>query len=89
MAIEDAATLARCLSGHKEDSRAALRRFESLRQKRTAALTRYSRRYGAIGQAEHPLALRLRDRTLALMPESLAQGLLRMIFDYDVDRLRI
>jgi len=88
MAIEDAATLARCLASHK-DIPQALRRFETLRHKRTAALTRYSLRYGAIGQTEHPLALRLRNSMLRLMPESLAQRLLRMIFDYEVDRLEI
>ncbi|MDX6693582.1 MAG: hypothetical protein QOF02_1185, partial [Blastocatellia bacterium] len=89
MAIEDAATLARCLSHNATDTLRALRSFERLRHARTAALTRYSLRYGMVGQTENLFALRLRNSLLSLMPESLAQRLLRLIFDYDVERLRI
>lgn len=88
MAIEDAAVLAGCLSTYA-DSGQALHRFERIRQARTAALTRSSLRYGAIGQTENPLAVRLRNRILTLMPVSLPRRLLRLIFDYETDALRI
>jgi 2-polyprenyl-6-methoxyphenol hydroxylase-like FAD-dependent oxidoreductase len=88
MAIEDAAVLARCISSHTDINR-AIRSFEASRHTRTAALTRYARHYGAIGQTENPLVLRLRNRMLSLMPERLARRLLRLIFDYETDASRI
>jgi 2-polyprenyl-6-methoxyphenol hydroxylase-like FAD-dependent oxidoreductase len=86
MAIEDAAILAGCLS-KGEDINRALRNFVGIRAARTAAITRYSLRYGAIGQTESPRAIRLRDRVLSMMPERLSQKLLRLIFDYDTGAL--
>lgn len=88
MAIEDAAILAGCLSGCK-DINPALRNFVRIRSTRTAAITRYSLRYGAIGQAESPRAVRLRNRVLSMIPERLSQKLLRLIFDYDTDRVSL
>lgn len=85
MAIEDAALLAGCLSRYK-DTNQALRNFVRIRFARTAAITRYSLRYGAIGQTESRSAARLRNRVLSMIPESLSQKLLRLIFDYDTDR---
>jgi 2-polyprenyl-6-methoxyphenol hydroxylase-like FAD-dependent oxidoreductase len=82
MAIEDAAVLARCLSKYDGASR-ALRAYEAHRRTRTARVTRYSLRYGAVGQWQNPTAVRLRARLLSSVPESLGRRLLRLIFDYD------
>jgi 2-polyprenyl-6-methoxyphenol hydroxylase-like FAD-dependent oxidoreductase len=96
LAIEDAAVLARCLKKYVADADGAegkvvapsqvpiaLRRFESLRFKRTAAIARYSRVYGAVGQWENGFAVRLRHLTLSLIPNRVTARLLRGIFDYD------
>ena len=82
LAMEDAFVLARCFEryGAVEE---ALRRYEHLRYKRTAALTKYSRYYGTIGQWENAWARGLRKTALTLVPETVAQGLMRIVFDYD------
>lgn len=82
MAIEDGAVLARCLSKYQE-TLPALRAYERVRAARTAALTRYSLRYGMLGQWESRRAVRLRSRLLSLIPEALCRRLLRLIFEYD------
>jgi 2-polyprenyl-6-methoxyphenol hydroxylase-like FAD-dependent oxidoreductase len=87
MAIEDAAVLAGCLSRCK-DANQALRNFAGIRYARTAAITRYSLRYGAIGQTENSRAVRLRNRVLSMMPERLSRKLLRLIFDYDIGAVK-
>jgi 2-polyprenyl-6-methoxyphenol hydroxylase-like FAD-dependent oxidoreductase len=88
MAIEDAAVLARCLAKHV-DTRRALRAYESHRRTRTARLASYSRRYGAVGQWQSPLATRLRGRVLSSVPESLGRRLLSLIFDYDAYEVEV
>ena len=82
LAMEDALVLARCFEkyGAVEE---ALRRYERLRYKRTAAITKYSRYYGATGQWENVWARGLRKTALTLVPETVAQGLMRIVFDYD------
>jgi 2-polyprenyl-6-methoxyphenol hydroxylase-like FAD-dependent oxidoreductase len=82
--MEDAFVLARCFEkyGAVEE---ALRTYERLRYKRTAALTRYSRYYGAVGQWENVWARDLRKIALALVPESIARRLMQIVFDYDAD----
>ena len=82
MAIEDAAVLARCLSKYGDAER-ALRAYEARRRTRTARVTRYSLRYGAVGQWQSPPAVRLRARLLSSVPQSAGRRLLRLIFDYD------
>jgi 2-polyprenyl-6-methoxyphenol hydroxylase-like FAD-dependent oxidoreductase len=84
LAMEDAFVLARCFEkyGAVEE---ALRTYERLRYKRTAALTRYSRYYGALGQWENVWARGLRKTALALVPESIARRLMQIVFDYDAD----
>jgi 2-polyprenyl-6-methoxyphenol hydroxylase-like FAD-dependent oxidoreductase len=83
LAMEDALALARCFErfGPIED---ALRTYERLRYKRTAAITRYSRYYGALGQWENIWARGLRKTALTLVPESIARSLMQIVFDYDV-----
>ena len=63
MAIEDAVVLARCLT-HDSDTTKAFRRYERLRQKRTARVTTVSRYYGMIGQWKNPAAAWLRTTLL-------------------------
>jgi len=82
LAIEDAFVLAKCFEkyGAVEE---ALRNYERLRYKRTAAVTKYSRYYGAAGQWENVWARGLRKTALALMPESIARRLMQIVFDYE------
>jgi len=82
LAIEDALVLARCFKKHGATEE-SLRNYERLRYKRTAAVTRYSRFYGAVGQWENKWARGLRKTALALMPESIARSLMKIVFDYD------
>ncbi len=66
MAIEDAVTLAQCLSVDDADPVRALRLYEGLRRKRTARIQRTSRMNGRIYHLGGPLAA-LRDFLLARM----------------------
>ena len=85
LAIEDAFVLAGCFKkyGVAEE---ALRNYERLRYQRTAALTKYSRYYGAVGQSENVWARGLRKTALALVPESIARRLMQIVFDYDATK---
>jgi 2-polyprenyl-6-methoxyphenol hydroxylase-like FAD-dependent oxidoreductase len=88
LAMEDALVLTRCFEkyGACED---ALRHYERLRHHRTAALTRYSRWYGNIGQWENVWARALRRTSLSLAPEPLAQRLMQIVFGYDATKIRV
>lgn len=88
MAIEDALVLARCLQKYGA-SEHALRTYEQLRYERTAAVTGFSRLYGTVGQWENALVTRLRRHVLSLTPEFLLRRLMRIIFDYDANTVRI
>src|ERR1041384_509656 len=94
LAIEDAAILSRCFAKYAspehlatEKTRSAvtkaLRRFAALRRARTAAVARYSRFYGVVGQWEGRFTVGLRDRILSLVPNVLTERFLRGVFDYD------
>jgi 2-polyprenyl-6-methoxyphenol hydroxylase-like FAD-dependent oxidoreductase len=95
MAIEDAAVLARCLKKYALEARPsesgnepspvsiALRRFERLRFARTAAMVRYSRIYGLVGQWENRWAVQLRGMMLSSFPAGLTKRLFAKVFDYD------
>lgn len=94
LAIEDGAILARCFEKYaapepfstEKSSPAittALRRFAALRRARAAAVARYSRFYGVVGQMDGRLAAALRDRILSLVPNVLTERFLRGVFDYD------
>jgi 2-polyprenyl-6-methoxyphenol hydroxylase-like FAD-dependent oxidoreductase len=82
MAIEDAMLLARCFEkfGSEEE---ALRTYEALRSRRTAAIARYSRIYGTVGQWENIFARGFRRAMLSLVPESVARRLMQIVFDYN------
>ena len=85
LAIEDAFVLARCFENYGAVEE-ALRSYERLRYKRTAAITKYSRYYGAAGQWENELARGLRKTALTLVPEFITRRIMRIVFDYDATR---
>lgn len=66
MAIEDAATLARCLAGPDAAMEPALRRYEGLRRARTAEVQRAARQAGKIYHLSGPLAF-LRNRSMRIL----------------------
>jgi 2-polyprenyl-6-methoxyphenol hydroxylase-like FAD-dependent oxidoreductase len=82
MAIEDALVLARRFQEHGADGR-SLRRYERNRYKRTAAVTRYSRYYGSVGQWQNFWKTGFRKTVLSLMPEHLLRRLMQIVFDYN------
>jgi 2-polyprenyl-6-methoxyphenol hydroxylase-like FAD-dependent oxidoreductase len=77
--MEDTTVLARCFEkyGLTEE---ALRNYEQLRYNRTAALSKYSRYYGSVGQWENIWARALRRTALALAPEEVTKRLMRIVF---------
>jgi 2-polyprenyl-6-methoxyphenol hydroxylase-like FAD-dependent oxidoreductase len=88
MAIEDAMVLARCFEKYGADEK-ALRTYEQLRYRRTLAITRYSRIYGAVGQWENLFARGLRRTAFSLMPDTIARRLMQIVFDYDACDVKI
>lgn len=75
-ALEDAATLTRLLAGvaaaEVPDAGAvdaALDAYDALRRPRTQRLARQARRVGAVAQARGPVAARVRDGLLRLVPD--------------------
>ena len=88
LAMEDAIVLARCFEkyGATED---ALRKYEGCRQNRTAALTKYSRLYGSIGQWENLPAQAFKKCFISLAPESVLQRLVQIVFDYDATTVTV
>lgn len=79
LAIEDAAVLAGCLASG--ETLPALRRFETLRRKRTARVQRASKRNGTIFHLTGVAAL---ARNLAAQP--FARRVLDSVFEYDAIR---
>jgi len=88
LAMEDALVLARCFEKYGACEE-ALRKYERCRYERTAALTKYSRYYGSVGQWESVWARVLRRSSLSLVPEPLAQRLMQIVFDYDATKIRV
>jgi 2-polyprenyl-6-methoxyphenol hydroxylase-like FAD-dependent oxidoreductase len=84
LAMEDALVLARCVQKYGVTNE-ALRKYESCRYRRTAAITSYSRYYGMVGQWENILARGLRRTALALAPEALVRELVHTVFEYDAN----
>ena len=72
LAMEDAMVLARCFEKYGPTEE-ALRKYEGCRQRRTAAITKYSRFYGTVGQSENQLARGLKKSLLSLAPEAVLQ----------------
>jgi 2-polyprenyl-6-methoxyphenol hydroxylase-like FAD-dependent oxidoreductase len=86
--MEDALILARCFEKYTP-SESALRHYEHLRHPRTSVLTRISRYYGSVGRWENIWASTLRRMALSLVPESLAQRAMQIVFDYDATKIRV
>jgi 2-polyprenyl-6-methoxyphenol hydroxylase-like FAD-dependent oxidoreductase len=82
LAIEDAIVLARCFEKYGP-TETALRKYEGCRYARTAAITRYSRYYGRIGQSEHIFARGSKHFLLAVAPAAVLQRVMQIVFDYD------
>ena len=82
LAMEDALVLARCFAKYGANEQ-ALRKYEGCRYERTAAITKYSRLYGTIGQSENPFIRTSKRIFLPLAPEPVLQRLMQIVFDYD------
>lgn len=88
LAMEDAMVLARCFQKYGATEE-ALRKYEGCRYKRTAAITKYSRVYGRMGQWANPLAHGFKTTILALTPESVMRRLVRIVFEYDASKVTV
>jgi 2-polyprenyl-6-methoxyphenol hydroxylase-like FAD-dependent oxidoreductase len=85
-AIEDAVELARMLREESDVIR-AFGHFEDARTARTKWVTETSWRLGRIAQWEHPLAIRLRNGLLRMLPASINESQLRRLTDVQFDPL--
>ncbi|HXQ70486.1 MAG TPA: FAD-dependent monooxygenase [Pyrinomonadaceae bacterium] len=83
LAMEDAMVLARCFQEYGATEE-ALRKYEGCRFKRTAAITKYSRYYGTIGQSTIPVKF-----LFSLIPEAVLQRLMGIVFDYDATTTKV
>jgi salicylate hydroxylase len=81
MAMEDAVTLAQCMSAGDADPSPALRLYEGLRRKRTARIQRASRTIGRIYHLGGPLAV-LRDAALAWMGGEMLRERYDWLYDW-------
>ena len=88
LAMEDAIVLARCFQKYGATEE-ALRKYEGCRYRRTAAVTKYSRLYGNVGQSENPLIRGLKKSLLSLAPEAVLQRLTQIVFDYDATTVTV
>jgi 2-polyprenyl-6-methoxyphenol hydroxylase-like FAD-dependent oxidoreductase len=83
MAIEDAACLAKLLSG-TTDVAAAFRSYESRRRPRTAFVARQARRIGMIGQWEHPWIVKGRNFITRLVLSHSPDAQLNAVYAYKI-----
>jgi len=86
MALEDAATLARCVA-RTEPIAEALRRYESLRLARTRHIQQRSRLLGRIGQCHGDFWAAGRQTIAAWLPGAWLRPGLRRIYGFDAARL--
>ena len=82
LAIEDATVLARCFQKYGP-TEAALRKYEGCRYSRTAAITKFSRYYGRVGQSEDLFVRGSKKIIFSLAPASTLLRLVQPVFDYD------
>ena len=82
MALEDALVLAACLTGDSSIE-AALRRYESIRRRRTRHVQRRSLLMGHIGQWQNRAAVSGRRVVTSLLPAALFEHNLRRIYSYE------
>jgi 2-polyprenyl-6-methoxyphenol hydroxylase-like FAD-dependent oxidoreductase len=88
LAMEDAIVLARCFEKYGANEQ-ALRKYEGCRYERTAAITKYSRLYGTIGQSENPFIRTVKKILLPLAPEAVLHRLMQAVFDYDATTVTV
>lgn len=88
LAMEDAIVLARCFEKYGATEE-ALRKYEGCRYRRTAAITRYSRLYGRVGQWENQFIHGFKKMVLSLAPEAVLQRLVQTVFDYDATTVTV
>jgi len=84
LAMEDAFVLAKRFEKYGASEK-ALRTYERSRYSRTAAVTRYSRYYGVVGQWENVFARAFRRTAFALVPEAVASRLMQIVFEPQKD----
>jgi len=82
MALEDAAVLAKCVSGERS-IQYALHRYESLRRRRTRHLQQRSLLMGHIGQWQNRAAVSGRRLVTSLLPAALFEHNLRRVYSYE------
>ncbi|UYZ65025.1 FAD-dependent monooxygenase [Hymenobacter weizhouensis] len=80
MAVEDAATLARCLA-EAADLATAFSRFEQRRLPRTTRVVRTSWQVGNIGQLENPLLVQLRNAAMRLLPAAVSRQQMAWLYE--------
>jgi 2-polyprenyl-6-methoxyphenol hydroxylase-like FAD-dependent oxidoreductase len=80
-AIEDALVLARTLR-NASNVEAALRGYEKERIARTSSIVRQSRQVGVMGQLQNPLACRVRDLLLGMIPAGVTLRQLESVAGY-------
>ena len=85
MALEDAWTLAQCLSGSSSTT-IALRRYEIARRARLAMIWAASRASGLLIQWENPLLCALRDFSLRCTPDALATFAMCKLLGFQIAR---
>jgi 2-polyprenyl-6-methoxyphenol hydroxylase-like FAD-dependent oxidoreductase len=88
LAMEDAIVLARCFAKYGPTEE-ALRKYEGCRYQRTAAITKYSRLYGTVGQSENFLVRQSKNFLLPLAPEPVLQRLVQTVFNYDATTITV
>jgi 2-polyprenyl-6-methoxyphenol hydroxylase-like FAD-dependent oxidoreductase len=81
MALEDALVLAKCVD-REHCLSTALRRYESLRMRRTRGIQQRSRLIGRIGQWQHPLFVNGRRVVTSFLPPRLIEHNLRRVYAY-------
>jgi len=83
MAIEDGWVLAGAFT-EAATVDAALRRYEALRQERTAATVKLARRMGQLGQWSNGFARAVRNALVHATPRAVAERQVRWLFDFKV-----
>jgi len=82
MALEDALVLAKCISSD-QSAEFALRRYESLRRRRTRHIQHRSLLMGQIGQWQNRAAVSGRRVVTGLLPAALFEHNLRRVYSYE------
>jgi 2-polyprenyl-6-methoxyphenol hydroxylase-like FAD-dependent oxidoreductase len=82
LALEDALVLARCVSSERS-MEGALRRYESLRRRRTRHIQQRSLLMGRIGQWQNRAVVAGRRVVTRLLPAALFEHNLRRVYSYE------